>query len=344
MSSPRSTNPTGQPLPAGVHGARAAPARAAAPAGVAGSRADEWFVVFVRRAALAGLVASLALHVLFMAAAYVLRIAGPAGSASGNPLGRTSVEVAMMSQEELAAVAEAELDIAGPQAAEVQALALPELMLGSVEGGSGAPDAAELGQVGAGIGGAGTGAGVGAGEGAGGSGGGGATFFGVAARGNRFCYIVDISGSMADRDKLRELKRQLINSLDKLPQGAQFLIYFFSSESRVLGGRERWIEANGRNKESAENEIRALLANGGTNPGPAFISALSIKPRPDAIYFMTDGMFDVEIVPRIARMNRTGRTIPIHCIGFGERGSEALMRSIAQDSSGTYTFVEAPPR
>ncbi len=307
--------------------------------------AGGWFARFVRRAAIVGLATSLVLHTLFMTAAYVLRIAGGGGTPGGGAAGNSSVEVAVMSQEELASSAEAEIDASGPQAAELPDTVMPEVMLGTIDGGAGGEDSGDLGQMGPGIGGSGSGTGVGVGDGSGGSGGGGTTFFGVSARGSRFAYIVDISGSMSERGKLPQLKRELVSSLDKLPASAQFLVLLFQSETNAVGGRERWVEASAKNKQWAEREIRGVLASGGTNPGPAFVSTLSMKPRPDAIYFMTDGVFDADIAPRVARMNKVaGRTIPIHCIAFSERGSEAVMRKIAEESGGTYTFVEAPSR
>jgi hypothetical protein len=59
---------------------------------------------------------------------------------------------------------------------------------------------------------------------------------------------------------------------------------------------------------------------------------------------MTDGLFDAGIADRVAAMNRTGKKIPIHCIAFAEKGSEALMRRIAEQSGGTYNYIEGPTR
>ncbi len=307
-----------------------------------------WFVQCVRRAAIGGAATSLFVHVIFLGVAYAVRIASVPGTPGLAGPGRSSVEVAVMSQEEAAAVNDAELEHTGPTAAEMPDVEVADVMLGSIDGGQGVEDSGDLGTVGAGSGGSGSGAGVGIGEGtglgSGGSGGGGATFFGVSARGSRFVYIVDVSGSMGEGARMPQLKRELITSLDKLPEGAQFLIYLFQSETVALGKRDRWIPANGKNKQWAEDQIRAVQPSGGTNPGPAFVSALSLRPRPDAIYFMTDGLFDGEIASRVARMNKGGRTIPVHCIAFGERGSEALMRKIADESGGTFTFVEPPNR
>ncbi|MFN0012522.1 MAG: VWA domain-containing protein [Phycisphaerales bacterium] len=338
MHTPHTNPPTSQ---------RPSPAPSAAPR-TPRAVDGRWFVRFVRRAVIFGAVTSLAVHVVFMGVAYAVRIAGVPGTPGLAGPGNSSVEVAMMSAEEAAAVEDAELEHTGPSAAEMPEVEVADVMLGSIDGGQGVEDSGDLGTVGAGSGGSGSGDGVGIGEGtglgSGGSGGGGATFFGVSARGSRFVYVVDVSGSMGERAKMPQLKRELITSLDKLPDGAQFLIYLFQSETVALGKRDRWIPASGKNKQWAEDQIRAVQPSGGTNPGPAFVSALSLKPRPDAIYFMTDGMFDSEIAGRIARMNKSGRTIPVHCIAFGERGSEALMRKIADESGGTYTFVEPPTR
>ena len=51
----------------------------------------------------------------------------------------------------------------------------------------------------------------------GGGGTGSTTFFGVEARGQRFLYIVDISGSMTTQGRLTILTRNLAESIDALP-------------------------------------------------------------------------------------------------------------------------------
>jgi hypothetical protein len=197
--------------------------------------------------------------------------------------------------------------------------------------------------VGEGLGGSGTGEGIGVGGGSGGAEGGGAKFFGVEARGARFAYIVDISGSM-EGPKIVTLRRELSSSIDGLPENAQFMIYFFESQTVPIGGRDKWMEAVAKNKNWAINIISRVEARGGTEPGGAFSNAFGLSPKPDAIYFMTDGLFDAGIADRVAAMNRKGKKVPIHCIAFAEKGSEALMRRIAEQSGGTYTYIEGPTR
>ena len=191
-----------------------------------------------------------------------------------------------------------------------------------------------------GTGGGGGGAG---GSGLEGSGGGGsAKFFGVEARGKRFAYICDVSGSMVD-ERLTALKRELQASVNELSPGSQFAIILFSTDARTLTG-EGWMEAGPAAREQIKKLLRGVEAFGGTEPLPAFGAAFSMRPRPDAIYFMTDGEFaqgqEPAAVARIQQLNASGnRPSPIHCITFMERGGEKIMRMIAKGSGGVYRHI-----
>lgn len=301
-----------------------------------------WIARWIRRAAVTGFALSLLLHAGFLtASAYIAAGGGgPGTGTAGGVATSTPVEVAFLNDETLAPAEDAALPISAPEVREV-AESLPGLTMDAVVGGQGTADAGDTGAIGSGLGGAGSGEGIGVGEGSGGAGGG-TSFFGVEARGTRIAYICDISGSMTG-EKLATLKRQLSISLDGLPEGGQFLVIFFESRSLPLGQQERWIDANHKNKEWADLQIRQVEARGGTNPEPAFVSAMALRPRPDAIYFMTDGLFDEAVVGRVAVLQASGKRVPVHAIAVGERGSEALMRRIADGSGGSYTFVDGGP-
>ncbi len=175
----------------------------------------------------------------------------------------------------------------------------------------------------------------------GGSGSGSASFFGVEATGSRFLYIVDTSGSMGIGGKLEALQHELVKSLDGLLEAAEFLVITYNSGASALDGRQVWSDADERGRRAARRAIANLGASGGTNPGPAFQLAFAMRPPPDAIYFMTDGEFSDEVAGEIAMLNAEYK-VPIHCIAFVSRESEILMRTIAQQSGGSYTFVPAP--
>jgi len=183
------------------------------------------------------------------------------------------------------------------------------------------------------------GGGIGSGLGVGaGAGGGGASFFGVEAAGNRFAFVVDVSGSMSVGGKIERLRSELSRSVDAMLQNSHFLIVPFSTGAQALSGKSAWSDATDRAKRATVRAIELLAADGATNPGPGFQIVFSLRPRPDAIYFMTDGEFSPEVALEIAAMNSEAR-IPVHCLCFVSEDSAELMRKIASDSGGSYTFV-----
>lgn len=180
------------------------------------------------------------------------------------------------------------------------------------------------------------------GLGGGGGGGGGASFFGVEAQGSRFVFIVDVSGSMSVGGKIEALRAQLARSVQNLVETSSFMVYTFSDDAAPLGNSKDWVSAIDERKRWARRIIAAIPAQGGTNPINAFRSAFKLRPKPDAVYFMTDGEFDPNVADEVARLN-TGRS-PIHCIAFATRESEPVMKRIASQSKGTYTFVPGVPQ
>ncbi len=181
--------------------------------------------------------------------------------------------------------------------------------------------------------------GLGVGSGLG-TGGGGASFFGVEAAGSRFAYILDISASMNWDGKIDVLRAELATSIDHMTDQNEFTVVLFSDMAQVLGERSQWIAASDAGKKWARRSMAAVRPDGGTNPVPGFIAALGMKPRPDAIYFMTDGEFsDPEgVVAEVTALNNQLK-VPVHCICFVTAASEPVMRRIANASGGSYTFV-----
>jgi uncharacterized protein YegL len=181
----------------------------------------------------------------------------------------------------------------------------------------------------------------------GGSGGGsGASFFGVEAGGTRFAMILDASGSMQGL-RLQRLKRELSATIEGLAPDAQVSVILFSDTPRPLRKRVQWVDATAANKRELIAEV-SLLTDQDLGPNtlvmPAFRLLFSqLRPRPDAIYLMTDGEFldAVGSVPEeVALLNRAQeRPVPIHTICFGDVRGEETMKRIARQSGGTYTFV-----
>lgn len=293
---------------------------------------------WIRRATVVGFAASLLIHLLgWFIAAHMHVGRGDGNTPAAMP---GAVDFAVMSEAELAELQQASLSYDSPSVPELAQETLPEVE--AIE----MPTEAEI-----------TGSlselvpadlGVGAGDveqsagmGEGGSGSGSASFFGVEATGSRFIYIVDTSGSMAVGGKLAALQRELVKSIEGLLEAADFLIITYNDSATPLEGRQSWINADNRGKRFARRGVARLGSGGGTQPSPAFVLAFAMRPPPEAIYFMTDGEFSEEVANDIAALNAEYK-VPVHCIAFVSRNSEDLMRRIAKESGGTYTFVAAP--
>lgn len=302
-------------------------------------RASDAWGSWINRAMLASLGLSALAHAVLLAIAAFAVVGGGGSGAGTGPAG--PIELAIITQTELSAMDDAPMSTLTPGVEEPTEMSTPALEGTDLPGGDALPDAGDLGAMGSGLGGAGAGTGIGIGEGAGGAGGGGGTsFFGIEARGSRFVYVVDISGSMRG-DKLNLLKRELKESINAMPENGQFLIVFFESEAVPIHRRERWIDASLKNKKEAAAAIDAIEARGGTNPAPAFVIGLSLRPKPDAVYFMTDGLFEDNVVDRVLQMNRGASKVPVHCLSLVDRASEPLMRRLAQETGGTYHHIES---
>ncbi len=291
------------------------------------------------RRTLVGVAFSLAVHVVLLAVLALILLDAPVSESR-----RFGPAVEISSGEANAAnesAADAWLDESLPDLA--SAVPMPEIAFES--------DTAALSIVAAGApsplalsGGA--GAGDASGLSLGGAAGGGASFFGVEASGSRIVYIVDISGSMHHGGKMDALKSELLESLSGLPPASEFSVIVFSDEisTRVLGGVLRWRSPSGAGLASVEAGVRALAPSGGTQPLAAFRMAFTLSPKPEAIYFMTDGELPQRdasrIIGTVNQMNRQeGAAAPIHCIAFGSRDGGGDLRRIARQSGGTFTYV-----
>jgi hypothetical protein len=175
---------------------------------------------------------------------------------------------------------------------------------------------------------------------AGGSGGAGASFFGVEATGTRFAFILDVSSSMAEEDRIERLRRELAKTIERLDANIRIYVVAFAAGPTIVSDRDDWSDATPAAKRSINNRMAAIPLQSATEPLGAFQKVFAIRPRPEAIYFMTDGEFPENIVEEIAVMNReVAPAVPVHCICFGVASGEELMRRIAVGSRGTYTFV-----
>jgi len=297
---------------------------------------------WARRAIVIGVAGSLLVHLLL----YLL--AGHIWFGFGSPErpepAPVMVEFAYAPELDLASVPEGELELDTPEVPDTPSEDLPADLLDSLTQDEipGLPE--DAGQLKAPLGLGGGDISSGSDLDAGGSGGGAASFFGVEAEGNRFAFVVDISGSMAFSGKIEATARELLRSINELSESSSFYIVFYNSTAHPLTGADTtWTDATDSGKRWARNKMAEVRVGGGTDPVPAFEAVSRLKPKPDAIYFMTDGEFvDEERTARdILSLDRKPR-IPIHCITFVSKDSEKIMKRIALVTEGSYTHVPGP--
>ncbi len=188
------------------------------------------------------------------------------------------------------------------------------------------------------------------------------TFLGAQAQGRRFCIIADRSGSMRltrvtekpPRIRRRAkyytlmdyLKKEMASTLKSVQSQNNFYVLFFSTRETHMP-QKRWLNG-GKEADQVIKWVNRTSANGNTNPYPAFRAAFQLKPRPDVIFFMTDGIIPANTAAAVARLN-TGpnkvRIYPIHLVAKGpdRRGLarrfaalQAQLKRIAKDSGGSY--------
>ncbi|MBO6513343.1 MAG: hypothetical protein JJ974_05200 [Phycisphaerales bacterium] len=303
---------------------------------------------FIERATLSGLGVSILVHLVLLGIAVLVRIDYKFADAGGG--GPEPVEFAIMAQSDLNE--QTAVDVQEMEFAEIETESVLDMELLSEVGidqsvsdlaDAMAPDLQSGGMSISDVDVRSGASGAGSGEGA--------SFFGLEASGKRFAYIVDRSGSMDSSLSSGEMTRweltqiELIRSVHGLAANAEFYVVLYSTGPTPLMAELDWMKANRMNKSAASVAVMAQYPNGGTFPENAFEMVFRLDPKPDAIYFMTDGEFKEQVPGQIAKLNRKSRT-PIHCILFGESRNlqnfqkvEAMLKNIARTSNGRYQHV-----
>ncbi len=169
------------------------------------------------------------------------------------------------------------------------------------------------------------------------------TFFDIAAKGNRFVYVLDRSGSMYDHGAIRVAKEELVVSLAALEQTQQFQVLFYNQGLLELtGGADRpamqW--ATDINRTLARQFISSVQPDGGTDHMPALKKAL--RYQPEHLFFLTDAdqpILSARELNEIKTANN-GRTA-IHCVEFGkgpEISADNFLKKLARENGGTYRY------
>ena len=162
-------------------------------------------------------------------------------------------------------------------------------------------------------------------------------FFGVQSTGRLVCYIVDVSGSMGNSGGILRLRTELERSLGGLPSGTRFAVLPFNST--LLELQPRWATATPMAVARVGRRLSEVHPSGGTNPAEAFEWAFrTLDPRPDEIFFMTDGQVNAAeaLSDRLAALNAGAPRTRIHTIGFGQGADGGFLSGLAAQHGGQF--------
>ncbi len=166
----------------------------------------------------------------------------------------------------------------------------------------------------------------------------GAKFFDVEAKGRRFVYIVDCSGSMSG-GPFEKACTELMSSIKQLSSRQSFYVFFFDDQTYPMFAPDpparRMMSASQKNITRLQEWVDTFQGGGNTDPQDALLRALKLKA--DAIFLLTDGEFDPLVVNIIRGENK--RKTTINTIGFINRAGEPLLKEIARQNRGEYRFV-----
>jgi Ca-activated chloride channel family protein len=173
-------------------------------------------------------------------------------------------------------------------------------------------------------------------------------------------FVLDTSGSMAG-PKIEQAKKALRFCVENLNEGDRFELVRFSTEVEPLFGH--LVAASAANRSRAEEFIRDLRANGGTDIDGALAKALALAPgaqggkaeglqpesaaqdqaRPFAVIFLTDGQPTVgttdeeQIVAAVKR--GSGGRAHVFCFGIGGDVNTRLLDRITEVTRASSQYV-----
>src|SRR5207248_1267514 len=154
--------------------------------------------------------------------------------------------------------------------------------------------------------------------------------------------VLDVSGSMSG-DKLDEAKTALVQLLGTLRAGDRFRVITFGSGVRRYAGG--WTEVSGDNLHAAQDWVRRLDTDGGTNIAGALKEAFAEPPEEGGlgvVVFLTDGMATVgETNPeRIADQAEHGRgPFRVFAFGIGYDVNTYLLDRLTERARGTTEYI-----
>ncbi len=214
--------------------------------------------------------------------------------------------------------------------------------------------------------------------GAGATGGAGGTisFMGNKSSGKHIVFVVDVSGSMSASSQNQSgdyitrfelLKKELVKSISQLKSGISYQVLYFSDfawphdeidsndfsaltkyEWKIRPGQSgvrippwKYLVAGPDTVRRSRKIIEDSNNPGGTNWGSGLLMALNGNPRPDVIFFMTDGNKSDALtwVQEVTNANSRGKRAIINTTAMMEPDAADDLADLAARNRGKFTVV-----
>ena len=151
-------------------------------------------------------------------------------------------------------------------------------------------------------------------------------------------FVIDTSGSMGGQS-IKQAKSALALALTRLNSGDTFNIIQFNSYTSALFPEPRAV--NGNAISQAQDYVRSLQANGGTEMITAMSAALTTQNKSHRlrqVIFMTDGNIGNEQALFDVIQQQLGES-RLFTVGIGSAPNGYFMRRAASYGKGTHTFI-----
>jgi len=173
---------------------------------------------------------------------------------------------------------------------------------------------------------------------------GGTKFFGTVAKGERFVFVVDNSGSMQE-GRIETAFLQLISSVESMRPEQKFFVIFYSDRAYPLfypDSADHLVPATRENVK----RLRAWLASVELCSGGDLVEAieLAIELRPDVVFMLSDGAINSQRTMSFMT-DPNSWTFAVHTFGMNVKGPEQAKKLgvIAQANRGTFQLVQPSP-
>ena len=159
-------------------------------------------------------------------------------------------------------------------------------------------------------------------------------------------FLVDVSGSMASKEKLPLFKEAFASLLEKLNKNDRISIVTYADGAKVVLN-----SIKGSNKKGILNKVNSLEATGGTNGGEGLKLAYKLakknynKKSNNRIILSTDGDLNIgmtstdELKDYISEERSKG--IYLSVLGFGNGSyNDEIMETLADNGDGNYSIID----